>query len=257
MLSLISPAKSQDFKVKAPLEHFTYPLFQDDIVKLVTKLKHYEPAEFESLMRISSKLASEVFDKYINFNPKQYTLENAKQALFAFTGDVYKGIEANTLSHDQAEYAQQHLLMISGLYGLLRPLDLMQPYRLEMGTKFSIDDKSLYEFWRDKLTMMLNRQLSTHQNKVVVNLASNEYSKAIDHKKIDGQWIDIDFKEYHKGKYQTIALYAKRARGLMVRFILDGKIDNLDTLKAFDYAGYSLNPDYSSDKKLCFCRVKP
>ncbi|MBK2125269.1 peroxide stress protein YaaA [Fangia hongkongensis] len=257
MLSLISPAKSQDFKTKAPTTKVTQPIFKGEIETLVHQLKHYEPAEFESLMKISPKLASGVFEMYVDFDPESFTTQNAKQAMFAFSGDVYRGLDANSLTEKEIDFAENHLLMISGLYGFLRPLDLLQAYRLEMGTKISIDGISLYAFWRDKLTQFLNKTISAHKHKVIVNLASNEYSKAIDKKNLQAEWLDIDFKEYHKDKYQTIALYAKKARGMMVRYILDHKIEDQDALKGFNYGGYQYNPQLSHAKNLCFSRVKP
>lgn len=257
MLSLISPAKSQDFSHNAPTGLNTEVLFAEQISRLVSKLKHYTPDEFENLMKISPKLAQSVFDMYINFDSKHYGEDNAKQALFAFTGDVYRGLDALTLSPAQISYAQEHLLMISGLYGLIRPLDLIQAYRLEMGTKFYIDDVLLYAFWRETLTRKLNEIISDNNHQVVVNLASNEYSKVIDKKMIKAAWLEVDFKEFHKGKYQTIALFAKRARGRMVRYIIDHNINDIDALKGFDYDGYVFNLEFSRDKSFCFTRVNP
>ncbi|WP_119327671.1 peroxide stress protein YaaA [Cysteiniphilum halobium] len=257
MLSLISPAKSQDFSQNAPTGLTSKVLFAEQITQLVDKLKHYTPDEFACLMKISPKLAEGVFDMYINFDSKHYGKDNAKQALFAFTGDVYRGLNALTLSPAQINYAQEHLLMISGLYGLIRPLDLIQAYRLEMGTKFYIDGVLLYDFWRETLTQKLNDIIKAHNHQAIVNLASNEYSKAIDKKMIKTTWLEVDFKEFHKGKYQTIALFAKRARGKMVRYIIDHNINNVEALKGFDYDGYVFNPEFSRDKSFCFTRVKP
>ncbi|WP_413226899.1 peroxide stress protein YaaA [Cysteiniphilum marinum] len=257
MLSLISPAKSQDFSQNAPTELTSNVLFAEQIKQLVAKLKHYTPDEFEHLMKISPKLAEGVFDMYINFDGNHYGKDNAKQALFAFTGDVYRGLDALTLSPAQIDYAQEHLLMISGLYGLIRPLDLIQAYRLEMGTKFYIDDVLLYDFWRERLTKKLNGIVKENNHQVIVNLASNEYSKVIDKKMIKATWLEVDFKEFHKDKYQTIALFAKRARGRMVRYIIDNNINDIEALKGFDYDGYVFNPEFSRDKSFCFTRVKP
>ncbi|WP_116964327.1 peroxide stress protein YaaA [Fastidiosibacter lacustris] len=257
MLSLISPAKSQDFSNNVPTDKATDVLFKNEITQLVQKLKHYSPDQFETLMKISPKLAEKVFDMYVNFDNQNYTKANAKQALFAFTGDVYRGLDTLSLTANQLDYAQNHVLMISGLYGLIRPLDLIQAYRLEMGVKFYIDNLLLYDFWRAKLTTKLNEIIATSEHKVIVNLASNEYSKVIDQKAIHATWLEVDFKEHHMNKYQTIALFAKRARGRMVRFILDHRINTIDGLKAFDYDGYTFNSELSHTYLLCFTRVKP
>ncbi len=257
MLSLISPAKSQDFSKNTPVEVTTDLMFKAKTAELVVKLKHYSPDEFESLMKISPKLAEGVFEMYLNFDVEHYTKDNAKQALFAFSGDVYRGLEALSLNQDQIEYAQCHLLMLSGLYGLIRPLDLIQAYRLEMGIKFKIGDTLLYDFWRETLTHKLNEIIVRDGHKAIVNLASDEYSKAINKKAVKATWLEIDFKEYHKGKYQTIALFAKRARGRMARYILDHKADTIDALKDFHYDGYMLNPEFSRTESLCFTRIKP
>lgn len=254
MLTLISPAKSQDFKTPAPTKSATQPLFKTQIQKLVTQLKHYEPIEFEKLMKISPKLAQGVFDFYLNFEPNHFTETNAKQALFAFTGDVYKGLEAHTLDQQSIDFAQDHLAMISGLYGLLRPTDLMQPYRLEMGTKFYIDDTLLYDYWRDTLTQALNTMLEQRTYKTIINLASNEYSSAINRDKIKGQWIDIEFKENKDGKYKIIGIHAKRARGRMARYIIDHRIEDVSQLEQFNLDGYTLNPEHSDQSTLCFTR---
>ena len=257
MLSLISPAKSQDFSKNMSVDVATDLMFKDKTAELVKKLKHYTPDEFESLMKISPKLAEGVFDMYVNFNPDSYTSKNAKQAMFAFAGDVYRGLDALSLTTQQVEYAQDHLLMISGLYGLIRPLDLIQAYRLEMGAKFYMNDQLLYGFWQDVLTKKLNDIIAKQKHQIIVNLASNEYSKAINKLAIKAIWLEIDFKEYHKDKYQTIALFAKRARGRMVRYIIDHNINNIEDLKAFNYEGYQFNPELSAFQSLCFTRIKP
>lgn len=257
MLSLISPAKSQAFEQKATTTHFTQPMFMVKTARIVNKLKHYSPLELTELLKISPKLAEAAFDKYVQFDPAQYTSENAKQALFAFNGDVYRSLDALSLQKSQITFAKHHLMMLSGLYGLLRPLDLIQPYRLEMGAKFCIDNMSLYDFWQPLITEKLNVLMANHNQKVIINLASHEYSKAIDHKKIDAQWVAVDFKEFHEGKYRTIGLYAKRARGRMVRFMLDNHIDALEDIKSFNDGGYQFNPDFSTPNQLCFTRDKP
>jgi cytoplasmic iron level regulating protein YaaA (DUF328/UPF0246 family) len=171
-----------------------------------------------------------------------------------FDGDVYKGIQASTLTQPQCEFAQKHLLILSGLYGLVRPMDLIQPYRLEMGTKIRINGHSLYQFWQETLVDYINQQLKNHQNPYLINLASNEYSQVLDPKRLNGYWLDIQFKEYKNGEYRTIPILAKRARGLMVRFMVENAIDHPDKLKSFDLEGYAYHPEQSKDNVLIFTR---
>lgn len=253
MLSLISPAKSQNFKDKAQVLEFSLPLFEKEIGQLVKIASKLSPDEISTLMSISDKLSHDVWQMYHQFE-KNFTLKNAKQALFAFNGDVYRSLNAHSLKPKEVEFAQSHLMIISGLYGLLRPLDLMQSYRLEMGLKLDISGKNLYQFWQEKLTSYLNDVLENHKNKIVINLASQEYKKAINHKKINAIWIDVDFKEYRSGKYKTIGILAKRARGLMARFIIENKIDNLNGIKKFDVDGYFLNQKLSKENHFVFSR---
>lgn len=254
MIIVISPAKSQNFETATVKYQFTQPIFKDQITKLINTLKHYELDEIEKLMKISPKLAEEVFTKHNNFNPKSYSELNSKAAIFTFSGDVYKGLEADTLDKETIEYAQNHLLMLSGLYGLIRPLDLMQAYRLEMGTKIKIDGEVLYKYWQDKVTAQLNEYFNQQQNKVLINLASNEYSQAIDKKSLDAKWLDIDFKENKNGTYKTIGIHAKKARGLMTRYILENRIENISDIKKFNVADYKFNLELSNENLMCFTR---
>ncbi|MFZ9036111.1 MAG: peroxide stress protein YaaA [Francisellaceae bacterium] len=255
MISLISPAKSLNFNDDLPFAiNTTTPQFQNETADLVNQLKRLEPEDFEKLMHISPKLAQGVFEMYVNFKPQKFDHTNSKPALFAFNGDVYKGLDAKSLTPSQFEFANDHLLMLSGLYGFLRPADLMQAYRLEMGTKFTIDNQVLAHSWKQKLTARINELLDKHSSKIIVNLASKEYAAAIDHKAIKGQWRDIEFKEYRDGKYKIIALLAKRARGRMVRFILEHNIDSPEALQGFDYDGYGFNPELSNESTYCFTR---
>ena len=257
MISLISPAKNLNYRDPCPIELNSQLRFQSQTKQLANFMKHYEPNEFASIMKISDKLAQQVFEYYLNFNTNTYSRENSKQALFAFNGDVYRGIQASTLTQDQCEYTQNHLAILSGLYGLIRPMDLVQPYRLEMGTKIHFKNGSLYDFWQKAITEQLNQQLAEHQNKVIVNLASNEYIKAVKKQDIEGQWLDIDFKEFKNDRYRTIGIFAKKARGLMVRYILDHKTDDIEALKAFDLENYRYHPKLSSQFKLTFTREQP
>ncbi|WP_150464108.1 peroxide stress protein YaaA [Francisella sp. XLW-1] len=254
MIIVISPAKSQNFETATAKYQFTQPIFKDQITKLINTLKHYEVDEIEKLMKISPKLAEEVFTKHNSFNPKNYNESNSKAAIFTFSGDVYKGLEADTLDKETIEYAQNHLLMLSGLYGLIRPLDLMQAYRLEMGTKIKIDGEILYKYWQDKITAQLNEYFSQQQNKVLINLASNEYSQAIDKKSLDAKWLNIDFKENKNGTYKTIGIHAKKARGLMTKYILENRIENISDIKNFNIANYKYSPELSTENLMCFTR---
>lgn len=254
MIIVISPAKSQNFEPIDDKYNFTQPLFKDQIELLINKLKHYEIPEIEKLMKISPKLATEVFDKHNSFNSAKYDLENSKAAIFTFSGDVYKGLDSSSLDSDTVKYAQNHLLMLSGLYGLIRPLDLIQAYRLEMGTKIKIEDKVLYKYWQDKITAQLNELFNTQENKTLINLASNEYSQAIDKKSLKANWLDIDFKEDKNGTFKTIGIHAKKARGLMSRYILENKIESTEDIKRFDIAGYRFNQELSNKNLICFTR---
>ncbi|ASG68727.1 hypothetical protein CDV26_10350 [Francisella halioticida] len=254
MIIVISPAKSQNLDPLKENYNFTQPIFKDQINLLINKLKHYEIDEIEKLMKISSKLAQKVFDKHNSFNPNNYDISNSKAAIFTFSGDVYKGLDAKTLDNQTVKYTQDHLLMLSGLYGLIRPLDLMQAYRLEMGTKIKIDEKVLYKYWQNKITSQLNYFFAKQKNKTLINLASNEYSQAIDRKVLDATWLDIDFKENKNGIFKTIGIHAKKARGLMTRFILENQIENINDIKKFNVAGYEFNQDLSKNNLLCFTR---
>lgn len=254
MIIVISPAKSQNFDSLKENYDFTQPIFKDQINLLINKLKHYEVEEIEKLMKISPKLAQEVFDKHNSFNPEKYNNSNSKAAIFTFSGDVYKGLNAESLDSKTINYAQDHLLMLSGLYGLIRPLDLIQAYRLEMGTKVKIDGQILHKYWQDKITPQLNDFFTKQKNKTLINLASNEYSQAIDKKNLSAKWLDIDFKENKNGSFKTIGIHAKKARGLMTRFILENQIEDIQDIKKFNIAGYKFNQDLSKDDLFCFTR---
>lgn len=254
MITIISPAKSQTFTKVKHSHSYTQPIFQNEITQLINKLKHYEVDELEKLMKISTKLAIEVFDKHNNFDPTTYDTPKAKAAIFTFSGDVYKGLNAMTLDKATINYAQKHLIILSGLYGLIRPLDLIQAYRLEMGTKIKVDDKILYKYWQDKSTIALNKLFEKHSHKTLINLASNEYSQSIDRKQLKANWLDIDFKENKNGTFKTVAIHAKKARGLMSRYILENEIEKTEDIKKFDTAGYTFNAELSKENLFCFTR---
>ncbi|TVQ84540.1 MAG: peroxide stress protein YaaA [Micavibrio sp.] len=256
MLVLISPAKKLDFENAAPCKDFTKPRFQKQTGELVTLAKKLSCADLAQLMRLSDKLAELNYVRYQSFQP-EFTPDNAKQALFAFRGDTYVGLDADSLSQDDLKYAQDHLRILSGLYGTLRPLDLMQPYRLEMGTKFkNPKGEDLYDFWQGLLTDAVNDDVAAHKNRVVVNLASNEYIKAVDPKALDAEFITPHFKEIKDGKAKIIGLLAKRARGAMARYIIQNRIEDPEELQKFAEDGYRFRPDLSKDSEPVFTREK-
>lgn len=254
MISIVSPAKSLDFDNKAPVSDFSLPLFLEESQKIVNVLKDYSPEDLSKLMKISKDLGLLNANRYQDYKTP-FKLENAKQAIFAFTGDVYKGLDATSLTSNAIGYAQTHFKILSGLYGILKPLDLIQAYRLEMGTKISINNStSLYDFWSNHITSELNTNLESTNSKFLLNLASNEYSKSIDMKSLNAEVITPVFKDWKSGQYKIISFFAKKARGLMSRYVLENKIKNPNDLKAFDSDGYVFNEDFSTEKSLVFTR---
>jgi len=254
MLIVISPAKSINFEKQVKTDVFTIPDMLDKSKKIAGKLKTFSPKKLSELMKISADLGE------LNFNRFQqwylpFTPENAKQALLAFSGDVYQGLNAATLSDEILMKAQNKLRILSGLYGVLRPLDLMQPYRLEMGTKLTYyKSKDLYDFWKTDITRKINEAVINSGSRVLVNLASQEYFKSIDTKKIKGEIVTPEFRELKNGRYIMISFFAKRARGLMSRFILENGIENQTDLLAFDAEGYAFNPRLSKANIPVFTR---
>jgi cytoplasmic iron level regulating protein YaaA (DUF328/UPF0246 family) len=253
MKIIISPAKSLYFKTELPTKNFSTPNFLSESKKINELLKKKSPSELKSLMSISEKLAELNWNRNNTFKTP-FNIENARPSIFTFNGDVYSGLDAFSLSMDQLNQAQKSLRILSGLYGLLKPLDLIQPYRLEMGTKLNIEGSlNLYGFWKNKITNKLNDELN--QNEFFLNLASNEYSSAIDRKLLKTTMISPSFKDMKNGKLKIISFYAKKARGMMVRYILDNEINNLEDLRGFDYGGYSYSSEESEKmKELVFIR---
>lgn len=253
MLMVISPAKSLDYS-GPNYPHFTMPAVLDRSEALVQQLSEYKPEQLSELMKISDKLAQLNHQRFQDFQTP-FTPENAKQALLVFDGDVYKDIDVQNYDDDDLSFAQAHLRILSGLYGILRPLDLMQPYRLEMGTKLATDQgKNLYEFWGDRLANLINAELEKQPDPCLVNLASNEYFKSIDRKALSAKVLNIAFKENKNGVYKIVAIYAKRARGMMVDFVIRNRIENPELMKGFDRDGYSFNADLSEEDTWVFCR---
>ncbi|MEH6625805.1 MAG: peroxide stress protein YaaA [Motiliproteus sp.] len=238
MLIVVSPAKTLDFDTPAHIDRATQPDFLEYSQQLVEQLKELSPQDIAGLMKLSDKLAALNAARYEQWS-LPFDASNAKQAVLAFKGDVYTGLDAQSLSAQDLDFAQQHLRILSGLYGILRPLDMMQAYRLEMGTKLlNSGGKDLYSFWGNRLTEALNQEFSTAQKPLLINLASNEYFKAIKTKSLQAEIITPVFKDYKGGKYKIISFYAKKARGLMTRYIIEQRLDNAEKIKDFDAEGY-------------------
>jgi len=253
MLMLISPAKSLDMQASRPNINMTKARLLDDSQQLINKLQELNPEQIQKIMGISEKLSELNYQRFQDWVQS----DSAPQcpALFAFQGDVYQGLGADTLSIDEIEFAQQHLRILSGLYGLLRPLDLMQAYRLEMGTKFTNErGTNLYAFWDNKISALIKIDMPVDEAPELVNLASNEYFKAVKPKLIASKVITPVFKDFKNGQYKIISFYAKKARGLMVAYALKNKITQAEQLKGFDSAGYHFAEELSDDKQWIFIR---
>lgn len=257
MLITLSPSKGQDFETIAPSKKHSKPAQLQDSELLIKQLKKIKLLDLQSLMSISENIARLNVSRYKSFNTP-FTSKNAKQAIFAFKGDVYGGIDVENFSEEDLAYAQDHLRILSGLYGCLRPLDLIQPYRLEMKTKLGNPrGKDLYQFWGDSITDKLNKALKKQQEPVLVNLASNEYFKSVKPKLLAGRLLNITFKETKNGKTRVVAIFAKRARGLMTDYIIRNRIEKPNDLKKFKVGGYKFNKALSDDKQWTFERPQP
>ena len=257
MLALISPAKKLDAEKEPPLGDFTMPQLLDNSEELVDTVKGLGKGRLKALMNLSDALTELNHTRYERYSTP-FTPSNAKQAVFMFRGDTYVGLDADTLSKDDLTYAQRHLAILSGLYGVLRPLDLIQPYRLEMGSKLATGrGKDLYDFWGSRLTDACNAVTASHENRAVVSLASNEYIKAIQPPSLAGPFVTCHFKEIRDGTPKTIGLVAKKARGRMARFMVQNRVEDEDDLKGFEEAGYAFAPELSGDDDLVFVRDRP
>ncbi|NPA68714.1 MAG: peroxide stress protein YaaA [Chlorobi bacterium] len=253
MLAIISPAKKLGKSKKTSFKLSEIP-FPEESKKLISELRKFTPEDISELMNISPKLAELNFKRYLEWN-YPFDENNAGAALFMFNGDVYRSMNADDFSEQDILFAQKHLRILSGLYGILRPADKIMPYRLEAGTKLKINgSKNLYDFWGNKITKKLNEDLSALKNKVIVNLASNEYYKLIKPENINGKILKITFKQEKNGEYKVIAIHAKRARGLMCNFIIKNKITKPEDLQTFDYEQYNFNAGFSSDNEYVFTR---
>ena len=257
MLITLSPSKGQDFELAAPTNTFTIPQQLKDSEKLIKQLRKLSVEEIKKLMSLSDNLAELNFQRYKDFG-LPFNQQNAKQAIFAFKGDVYSGINTSSMTQQDFEYAQNHVRILSGLYGYLRPLDLIQPYRLEMKTKLeNSKGADLYQFWGESITNFLNDEFKTHSQKVLVNLASNEYWKSVQPKKLNAKVINVAFKEVKDGKARIIAIFAKKARGMMTDFIVRNRVETVDGLKDFNYENYKFDASTSNENSFVFTRPQP
>ena len=252
MLIVISPAKSFSKEVNAPALSYTQPAHLESSEKLIGKLRGLSKKKFAGLMNLSNDLAVMNMERHQNWQPP-FSIDNAEPAIYAFRGEVYIGLDSKTMSNNDIIYAEDHLRILSGLYGCLHPLDLIQPYRLEMGAKLKYFRKNnLYQFWGDEITKNLNEVLI--KEKVLVNLASTEYFKAVDTKKIKGRIITPVFRDFSNGEYKSLMTYAKRARGLMSRYIIQERIEDPELLKSFNGGNYCYSPEMSDESNFVFIR---
>ena len=253
MLTVLSPAKTLDYETAPITQSATLPRFMDQSL-LVEDARGLDPDGIRALMGVSEQIAHLNHERFMNWQSESNS-DNAKQAVLAFKGDVYTGLQAETLSEDDLDFAQTRLRILSGLYGLLRPLDLMQPYRLEMGLKFANQrGKNLYEFWGEQLTDTLNADLVSAKTDVLINLASNEYFKAVKPKLLNADIITPQFKDLKNGQYKMISFFAKKARGVMARYIIDNRITEPEALKSFSEAGYYYSDAQSQGDQWVFLR---
>jgi cytoplasmic iron level regulating protein YaaA (DUF328/UPF0246 family) len=257
MLITLSPSKGQDVEGATPTSMHSQPRHLAHSQLLIDELKKYDVNAIRQMMNVSDNIATLNVERFQHFS-RPFTPENAKPALFTFKGDVYSGIEKQKYSEDDLNYAQQHVRILSGLYGALRPMDLIQPYRLEMKTK--IDNPrghNLYQFWGERITDSLNQDLENQQEATLINLASNEYFKAVKPKKLQGRLLTLIFKETKEDKTRVIAIFAKRARGMMTDFIIKNRIEHSEDLKEFNQAGYNYSPSDSMPTQWVFTRLQP
>ena len=254
MLMVISPAKKLDTESQTTVTKSTQPQLLSEAEQLIRDLKQLAPQDVSALMHISDKLGTLNYDRYQQWQ-QPFTKDNAKQAVLSFKGDVYVGLGADSFTQKELDFAQQHLAILSGLYGVLRPLDLMQAYRLEMGTRFENSlGKDLYTFWGDKITQQLNKQLKKNKSQVLVNLASTEYFKSVDISALNANIITPVFKDEKNGVYKIISFYAKKARGMMAAYVIKRQVVDVEELKAFNAGGYTYQASQSNDKEWVFTR---
>ncbi len=254
MLIVISPAKTLDYETPSITNRYSQSDYLQEAIQLVEQMRHCSAAEISAIMGVSDKIAQLNVSRFKQWHTP-FTPDNAKQAILAFKGDVYSGLDASSFNGNDFQFAQQHLRILSGLYGLLRPLDLMQPYRLEMGRKIeTTQGKNLYQFWGDIITAGINQQMLQSNSGYLINLASNEYFKAVKPTLIQGEIITPLFKDYKNGSYKIVGIYAKKARGKLSRYIIKNRLSSPEELKNFTYDGYCFNPQLTQSNKWVFSR---
>lgn len=254
MLALISPAKTLDYESTLPTDVHTLPRLLDQSQQLIDLSRKMSATEISKLMSVSEKIANLNVERFRDWDA-DFSFANARQAIFAFKGDVYTGLDAYSLSHDDLAFAQNHLRSLSGLYGLLRPLDLMMPYRLEMGIRLKNErGTNLYDFWGDRIIDLINEDLAHAGSNILVNIASDEYYKSVKESKINADIIKPVFLDQKNGQYKVISFYAKKARGLMARYIVQNKPEKIDDLKSFNVDGYYFDAESSLKGELVFKR---
>lgn len=255
MLLLLSPAKRLNFTANCSYSDCSPPAALAETSALISVLKKYSPSQLGQLMKLSPDLAQLNYQRFHDFDPENFNEKNAKPAIYAFEGDVYRSLDIKSFSKTQLDYLQQHLLILSGLYGYLRPLDLMQPYRLEMGTALQVGGShNLYQFWKNKIVEGINANIRQQGHAQIINLASDEYFKAVDASKLIAPLLSISFKERRGDRYQTIGINAKKARGSMTRFIALNRIANSEELKDFNLENYKFSKEFSDKDQLVFIR---
>jgi hypothetical protein len=255
MIILLSPAKIQNFKSQEEIKFHSQPEFLNEASYLVALMRNLKPFELGALMEINRQLSHLNFDRFVQWH-LPFTLNNAKQAVLAFDGEVYRGLNAGTFTEEEMKYAQQHLRLLSGLYGILKPFDLIQAYRLEVSSKLmNHAGNDLYPFWKEKVTQSIQRDLrASGQPEIILNLSSSEYSKILDIKKANISMLNVEFLEYQHDRFKQIVVYTKKARGMMARYVIRHKIENEEDLKGFNENGYWYHHELSNKNKLVFVR---
>ena len=255
MIILLSPAKTLDYETPLPVQDFSVSENLGKSEELIGELRKKDPQGLSDLMGLSEKLANLNFERNMNWEPPVTLSEESRQAIFAFKGDVYAGLSAYSLKNADIKFLDKHVRILSGLYGILKPLDLMSPYRLEMGTKLkNIKGKDLYEFWGTDITESINESISAHKNKTILNLASVEYFSSVKQDSLEGNVVSPIFKDYKNGNYKIISFFAKKARGLMTRYLVENRINSPEGLSGFNYDGYKYSKSESTDQNPVFLR---
>ena len=255
MITLLSPAKTLDYESPLPVKDFSVPGNLRQSKQLIKALRKKDPQDLSDLMGLSEKLANLNFERNMNWEPPVKHSDDIRQAIFAFKGDVYTGLSAYSLKKSDINFLDKHVRILSGLYGILKPLDLMSPYRLEMGTKLETSEgKDLYEFWGQEITNSINESISTHKSKYILNLASVEYFSSVKKDLLNGEVISPVFKDYKNGNYKIISFFAKKARGSMTRYLVENRIDSPKDISGFDYDGYKYSKSESTEHSPVFLR---